>query len=75
MATENINFKIVPAGWRNAVDLYFLNKGQGVNAYVVRRRRMADIARLWAMDDAELGQLGLTRSDIIPFVFDDLFPD
>ncbi|THH35930.1 hypothetical protein E4Z66_12750 [Aliishimia ponticola] len=55
------------------VDQYFAGMGQGVNAYLLTRSRYNQIARLNAKSDTELAALNLTRENIVPHVFGDLF--
>lgn len=58
---------------RRGLDAYFAAIGQGVNAYMERQSRMAEINRLNAMSDEELRGLGLTRERIAYHVFADRF--
>ena len=53
-------------------DQFFASIGQGFNAYVERKSRSAEIARLNAMSDEELLKLGVTRDRIPMYVFRDL---
>lgn len=55
------------------VDAFFATLGQGINAYVLRKSRMAEIEALNARTDAELAAMGLTRDDIPRHVFRDMF--
>ncbi|MBU2889349.1 DUF1127 domain-containing protein [Celeribacter halophilus] len=67
------NIVILTPGLRARIDLFFASLGQGVNAYSVRRKRLGELARLDAMSDAELSELGITRDRIPHYVFRDLF--
>lgn len=67
------NIAIITPGLRAQLDLFFATKGQGVNAYAMRRGRLAELARLDAMSDTELGRLGITRAEIPTHVFRDIF--
>jgi hypothetical protein len=75
MAIEPLNLSFVRPGLRSRIDLYFAQKGQGFNPSAFVRSRLPSILRLEAMSDAELADLGLTRDDILPFVFEDCFDE
>ncbi|WP_101065377.1 hypothetical protein [Roseovarius salinarum] len=68
----DMKLRFVQHRWQADLDHYFASRGQGVNAYLLRRQRGAEVARLNAMTDSELAQMGLTRAGIPAFVFDDL---
>ncbi|MCI5111284.1 MAG: DUF1127 domain-containing protein [Marivita sp.] len=75
MSTEPVHLQFVRPGLRHRIDLYFAAQGQGFNPATFIRSRLASILELDAMSDAELAQFGLTRADILPFVFEDCFAD
>ena len=58
---------------REAIDHYFVSKGQGFNAYQMRLARMRELCRLDAMSACELAAIGLTRGRIPEFVFEEIF--
>jgi len=56
------------------LDRFFTGMGQGVNAYMERRGRWAEIERLHAMSDEQLAkEVGITRDRIAYYVFADMF--
>ncbi len=65
-------FHISPA--LNArLDMFFTTLGVGPNAYPVRRKRLGELARLDALSDEALAEMGLTRDTIPAHVFRDMF--
>ncbi|MFD1344121.1 hypothetical protein [Litorisediminicola beolgyonensis] len=54
------------------IDLFFTERGQGLNPTMLKRRRLLDICRLDAMSDADLRRVGLRRDEILAHVFRDL---
>ncbi|WP_323766283.1 DUF1127 domain-containing protein [Marinovum sp.] len=74
MQGTDLHFRFPAPGWRQRLDSYFAGLGQGVNAAALIRARLAEVAGLEALSDAELALLGLDRSDIPARVFQDLFP-
>ncbi len=54
------------------VDMFLANMGQGFNAYLERRGRIEEIARLNAKSDADLAALGVQRDGIARHVFRDM---
>ena len=75
MSSEPLYVTFVRPGLRARIDLYFAELGQGFNAADFVRRRLPSIVSLDAMSDTELANLGLTRDEILPFVFEDCFGD
>ncbi|MCG6903140.1 MAG: DUF1127 domain-containing protein [Rhodobacter sp.] len=58
---------------RDWFDRFFAGIGQGFNAYLESRSRMAQFERLNAKSNDELAEMGLKREDIGRHVFRDLF--
>jgi hypothetical protein len=75
MSIDPLHVQFVTPGLRNRIDLFFAERGQGFNAAAYIRPRLGSILRLDAMSDADLARCGLTREDILPFVFEDCFAD
>ncbi len=73
MANAMIDVRFLKSGLHQQVDDYFAALGQGTNAYLERRMRMAEILSLNAKSDAELARMGLEREEIPSYVFRDLF--
>lgn len=73
MATVTTNSTAAEHGLRDRIDAFLAAMGQGFNAYLERRSRKDEIARLEAMSDAELARLGIARDRIVHHVFRDLF--
>lgn len=71
--TTNLTHSDSRAPLMARVDAFFAGLGQGMNAYILRKSRMADIVALNAKTDAELAALGITRDDIPRHVFRDMF--
>ena len=72
MQQENVQIAMGQGSLRGKIDQYFVNLGLGVNPAGLRRARLREIVVLEAKSDAELAGMGLTRDDILPFVFRDL---
>ncbi|MDA7427486.1 hypothetical protein PGB28_03375 [Primorskyibacter aestuariivivens] len=70
---NNVQLRYPHPGWRQRLDAYFANLGQGVNAATLMRARMGEVAGLESLSDAELREIGLRRVDIPARVFDDMF--
>ena len=73
MQIDNVQLRYPHPGWRQRLDSYFTNLGQGMNAGALMRSRMGEVAGLESLSDAELRELGLQRTDIPERVFGDLF--
>lgn len=78
MAIHTTDF--VPAAHANMrarlqarIDAFFATLGQGMNAYIHSKSRMAEMEVLNAKTDAELAEMGLIRDDIPRYVFRDIF--
>ena len=56
---------------RAQIDRFFASFGQGFNAYIEARSRRDQIERLQVMSDAQLAQLGVSRDNIVQYVFRD----
>lgn len=69
---QTLNITFISPQLRNALDLFLASAGQGFNAYIEKRARMAEMARLDAKSDEELSRMGLQRDDIPRHVFRDL---
>ncbi|MFN3954865.1 MAG: hypothetical protein ACK4LQ_10455 [Pararhodobacter sp.] len=61
----------LPDRLRLQADHLFARIGQGFNAYLERRARTDQIARLEALGDAELARRGIKREIIVYHVFRD----
>lgn len=68
-----ITIRTGSTGIAERIDGFFAGIGQGCNAYLESRSRRAEIARLDALSDPELAELGLTRDRIVEHVFRDRF--
>ncbi len=75
MTPSNLHVHFPHPGWRRDLDLFLAERAPGMNAYMLSRNRLASVARLAAMSDAELAAMGLRRCDIPAFVFEDILPD
>lgn len=74
MQMTNVEFRFPHPGWRQRLDIFFAELGQGVNAHAHIRARLGEVVGLESLSDAELEILGLDRADIPARVFADLFP-
>jgi uncharacterized protein YjiS (DUF1127 family) len=75
MTDPDMHIHYLPRHWRRDLDLFMTEHAPGMNAYMLNRQRLSSIARLHAMTDRQLAAMGLTRSDIPAFVFEDLLTD
>lgn len=75
MTQDILQVTFIRPGLRSRIDLFFAEKGQGFNPAAYIRQRLDSILRLEAMSDRELAEFGLTRDDILPFVFEDCFAE
>lgn len=73
MQMNNVQLRYPHPGWRQRLDNYFAELGQGINAGPLIRARLNEVAGLESLSDAELGELGMHRHDIPARVFKDLF--
>ena len=64
---------IADSGLRAGVINFFAAFGSAMTAYMERRSRADQIARLNALSDAQLKKMGITREGIPAYVFRDLF--
>ncbi len=74
MTDTDLHTRFLPASWRRDLDLYLAERAGGMNGYMIARQRLASVARLHSMSDAELAAMGLRRKDIPAFVFEDILP-
>ena len=75
MTDTDLHTRFLPATWRRDLDLYLAERAGGMNGYMIARQRLASVARLHSLSDAELAAMGLRRKDIPAFVFEDILPD
>ena len=75
MTEQNLHVALLPHGWRAALDQYLAERAHGMNGYLITRQRLASIAQMHSLSDAELAEMGLRRADIPAFVFEDVFPE
>ena len=69
----NTTTHIADTGFRGGFTNFFQVIGSGISAYMERRSRVDQIARLNALSDAQLSKMGITRDGIPAYVFRDLF--
>ena len=74
-ALENVMIGMGRGSLRARIDSYFTQLGLGVNAAGLARARLREIIVLESQSDDRLAELGLTREQILPHVFRDLFGD
>jgi hypothetical protein len=74
MTVHNVEIGFVSADWRRDLDLFLAERAAGMNGYMLSRARLASVARLNDLSDAELAGMGLARADIPAFVFEDILP-
>lgn len=74
MRNDPIAIGFAPPEWRRNLDLYLAERAHGINAYTLSRARLASVARMHALSDADLAAMGVCRRDIPAFVFEDLLP-
>ena len=72
MPRDNVQIQMGHTSLSNRIDHFFVERGLGFNPYGLRRARMRDIIALEVQSDRELRRMGLTRDEILPFVFRDL---
>lgn len=75
MTETTISIAFADPTWRSALDRYLAEHAHGMNGYMISRMRLASVARMNQMSDAELAALGLSRDGIPAFVFEDLLPE
>jgi len=75
MTDDTITIGFANSAIQSRIDLFFLERGLGLNPFPLVKQRLASILMLDAMSDADLAAMGLTRDDIVPFVFEDCFSD
>lgn len=74
MTETKLSVQFIPDAWRRELDLFLAERVPGMNAYMLTRTRLASIARLQALSEAELCAVGLDRRDIPAFVMEDILP-
>lgn len=74
MTETDLTVRFLPATWRHDLDLYMAERAPGMNAYMLTRARLASVARMHALSDADLSEMGLARRDIPAFVLGDILP-
>lgn len=62
----------LPDQIQHRLDSFFASIGQGFNAFTEAMSRRDEFEALYAMSDAQLAEMGLTRADIPRHVFRDL---
>lgn len=75
MTATDLTIQYLPTGWRRDLDTFMAERAAGMNAYMLTRHRLASVARMYALSDADLRAMGLARRDIPAFVFEDMLPD
>ncbi|MFB9150347.1 DUF1127 domain-containing protein [Roseovarius ramblicola] len=74
MTETDLTIRFLSAAWRRDLDLFMAEHAPGMNAYMLTRARLASVARMHALSDAELAGMGLARRDIPAFVMEDILP-
>ncbi|WP_136637091.1 DUF1127 domain-containing protein [Pseudooceanicola onchidii] len=69
----NTTTHIADTGFRSGIAHFFQAFGAGMTAYMERRSRADQIAKLNALSDAELKKIGISREGIPAYVFRDMF--
>lgn len=69
----NATTHIADAGIRAGIAHFFQAIGAGMTAYMERRSRADQIAKLNALSDEKLAELGISRDGIPAYVFRDMF--
>jgi uncharacterized protein YjiS (DUF1127 family) len=75
MAESDLITRFMPAQWRRDLDLFLVERAAGMNGYLLARQRIASMAYLQSLSESELASMGLSRSDIPSFVFEDILPE
>lgn len=75
MAEIDVTTRFTPAQWRRDLDLFLAERAAGMNGYLLARQRLASVAHLQSLTEAELASMGLTRADIPAFVFEDMLSE
>ena len=57
------------SGIRRQLDHFFASIGQGFNSYLEAHAHAAEIEKLSAKSDKELAELGISRDQIVRYVF------
>ena len=72
MPRDNVQLRLGHTALSSRIDRFLVDRGLGFNPYALRRARLRDIIELEVQSDRELAALGLTRDQILPYVFRDL---
>jgi len=75
MAETDLTTRFLPPTWRRDLDLFMAERAPGMNAYMLTRQRLLSVAHMHSLSDSELAAMGLRRTDIPAFVFEDLLSD
>jgi hypothetical protein len=73
MTDDSFTIGFARSPLQTRIDLFFVERGLGVNPFQLVKQRLPSILLLDNMTDAELAAMGLHRDDILPFVFEDCF--
>ncbi|MCT4610225.1 MAG: hypothetical protein N4A70_13580 [Pelagimonas sp.] len=73
MPRDNVQISMGGTPLKLKIDQFFAEKGLDMTALALRRARLKHIIMLEAQSDTELARSGLTRDDILPFVYADIF--
>lgn len=72
MTRDNVQLRLGHAALSSRIDRFLIERGLGFNPYALRRARLRDIIELEVQSDGELAAIGLTREQILPYVFRDI---
>ncbi|MBP0484185.1 hypothetical protein [Sagittula salina] len=75
MTRDNVQLCFGQAALSSRIDRFLVERGLGFNPYALRRARLRDIIVLESQNDRELAAIGLSRDQILPYVFRDLLSD
>ncbi|AUC54825.1 MAG: hypothetical protein ACU0CC_12440 [Sagittula sp.] len=73
MTRDNVQVRIGHVSLYSKIDWFLAERGLGFNPGTLRRARLREIIQLETLSDSDLERIGLTRDDILPHVFRDLF--
>jgi len=73
MTTQATDITFEKSALKSGLDTILAGIGRAFGAYLHQRSRVDQIDALNAKSDAELDRMGLTRDEIVPFVFRDTF--
>lgn len=72
MTRDNVQIGMGHSQLGPRIDRFLVERGLGFNPYGLRRARLKHIIELEVRSDHELAEIGLTRDQILPYVFRDL---